>query len=422
MARRFFTRRRLLRLATLLVVLGLTAPHAWAWSRLRSARAALARHHPEEARKALDSCKRVWGWDRSSAVHLAACRACWQAGDLEAAARELRAAQRLLGDATDATAFEWALIQASAGNVTEGEQYLQRRADRSPADGPLVWEALAVGYLCIYRTLDAMACLNHWIEHDPNNVRALELRGQTYVTGRGVVRGTEDYRRVLELDPGRAATRRRLADALISLGGYEEAVGHLELLSRANPDDSAVAAKLARCYNFVGRRDEARRLLDETLARHPDDGLCLRTRGQLALMDDQKAEAEQWLRRAAAVLPEDYQAQWLLFEVLRQQGKVNEANEQNRKAEEVKDRGARLSELQSRRLAEFPLDPALHSEMGRLLIQPGRGEVGERWLLTALTLDPEHRASHEALAAYYEGRGEKAKAEFHRAKAAERKE
>jgi predicted Zn-dependent protease len=423
MFRRFFTRRRLLRLATVLVVLGLIAPHAWAWSRLRAARAALASHHPEEARAALDSCRRVWGWDKSPAIHLAACRACWQTDDLEGAVRELRAAQRLTGKATEETAFEWALIQATAGNMTEVEPYLQRRADKSPgADGPVVWEALAAGYLRIYRTLDAMACLNHWLGRDPNNVRALELRGQTYVTGRGVVRGTEDYRRAIELDPTREATRRRLADALITLGGYEEAVAHLEVLGRAHPDDSGVAAKLARCYNFVGRRNDARRLLDATLARHPEDGLCLRTRGQLALMDDQKAEAEQWLRRAAAAMPEDYQAQWLLFEALRQQGKLNEANEQNRKADEVKERVSRLTELQSRRLAQAPLDPALHSEMGRLLMQTGRGEVGERWLLTALTLDPEHRPSHAALAAYYEGRGDRTKADFHRAKATERKE
>jgi predicted Zn-dependent protease len=411
----FRTRRGLIRFACAVVVLGLLAPQAWAWYHLRAAHKALARHHPQEARTALASCSRVWS-DRPS-VRLLACRAAWQAGDLEDAVAELRAAQRLTGGATSQTALEWALVQAAGGNVREVEEYLQRRAEETPALGPLVWEALAVGYLRIYRTLDAMSCLNHWLKREPDNVRALELRGQTYVTGRGVVRGAEDFRRVLQFDPSRRATRWQLVEALIALGGYEEAVEHLELFAREKPNDSQVSALLARCYFFVGRRDEARRLLDSALQHEPEHGLCLRTRGQFALMDDQKAEAERWLRRAVAALPEDHQSHWLLFEALRQQGKIAEAQEQNRVADAVKERASRITELQSRRLAEFPLDPTVHFEMGSLLIQTGRGEVGERWLLSALELDPGHRPSHAALASYYDSRGERAKAEFHRARA-----
>jgi tetratricopeptide (TPR) repeat protein len=414
------TRRGALRFACAAAVLALLAPQAWAWHHLRAARAALANHHPEQARPALAACARVWD-DRPS-VRLLACRAAWQDGDLAAAGAELRAAQRLTGGATDETALEWALVQATAGNVREVEEYLQRRADQEPATGPVVWEALAAGYLRVYRTLDAMACLNHWLAREPNSARALELRGQTYVTGKGVVRGADDFRRALELDPTRRSARAQLAQALVALGGYEEAVGHLEALAREAPDDPHVAAARARCCFFVGRRDEARRLLDDALAAHPDDGLCLRTRGQFALMDDRTADAERWLRRAVAAMPEDHQSHWLLFEALRQQGKAKEAEEQNRRAAAVKDRVARLGELQSRTLAQFPLDPAVHYEMGTLLIQSGHGDVGERWLLTALDLDAAHRPSHAALAAYYERRGDKAKAEFHRARAAPPKE
>ena len=296
MPRLRLSRRWLLRLAGVLLVTGLILPHAWAWSRVRAARAALAAYHPETARRELTACQRVWGWDGRPSVRLLSAQAARQDGDHQAALAELHSAQRLLGGASDATAFEWALIQASAGNVREVEEFLQRRADQSPDSAPLVWEALTEGYLRVYRTLDAMACVNHWLGRDPNNPRALELRGQTYVTGKGVVRGAEDYRRVLELDPTRRATRWRLIVCLLDLGGYQEAVSHLELYLGDGADDPKAVAMLARCYNFVGRREEARQTLDAALARHPDDGPCLRTRGQLALMDDQKVEAERWLR------------------------------------------------------------------------------------------------------------------------------
>jgi predicted Zn-dependent protease len=400
----------LLAITALLVCLA--APQVWAWSKLRAGRAALSRHHPAEAGAALRSCARVWG-ERPS-VRLLAARAAWQAGNLEEARSELRAAQRLEGSATEATAFEWALIEASAGNVREVDEYLQRRAEESPAAAPASWEALAMGYLRLYRTLDAMAILNHWLTRAPNNVRALELRAETYVAGNGVVRGAEDYRRALELDPSRDETRRRLIDCLLRLGGYEEAAAHLERLATADRDDPATAAQLARCYAMIGRGDEARRLAEATLAKHPDDPLCLRSMGQIELISRRPAEAERHLRRAAALAPEDYQAQQLFFQSLQQQGKTEEAKAQLAVAEALRDRLARLGEITSRRMAQSPLDPALQYEFGKLLIETGQPDVGVQWLLSAVSLDPEHRPSHAALAAYYEARGEREKAEYHR--------
>jgi tetratricopeptide (TPR) repeat protein len=402
MAESFRSRRFWLRAATALVAVALVTPHAWAWWKLHSAKGALARHHPEEARRKLDSCERVWGGRVS--VRLAACRASWQMSEFTAAASELREAQRILGGATDETAFEWALLQAAAGEVRVVDRYLQRRAEQSLERGRVVWEALAMGYLSVYRTLDAMAILNHWLELEPNNVRALELRGQTYVVGKGVVRGAEDYRRVLALDATRHATRRRLAQAALDLGRYPEAAEHLELLARDAPDDPWIAASRARAYLFTQRLDEARRLLDEAIEKHPDDPLCLRIRGHHAILVGRPAEAEGDLRRAVAIAPWEYQAQNLLFQALQQQGKTAEAKEQLAVAERVRDHSERLGELQSRQLAQFPLDANLHCEMGALLIDTGRGEVGVQWLRTALTLDPTHKAAQERLAAYLKSR------------------
>ncbi len=395
----------------------LTLPQAWAWYHLRSAEAALAAYHPEQARESLSSCARVWG--NRPGVHLLASRAARQAGDLTTAERELRECERLLGSATEETAFEWALLQTTAGNVREFEEYLQRRAESSSEAGPLVWESLVEGYLRVYRSLDAMACVNHWLKRDPDNVRALELRGQTYVTGKGVVRGADDYRRVLQLDPTRKLTRWRLIGCLLELGSYEEAAEHLELFGRQTPDDPEVPARLARCYVMMKRGDDARRLLDAAMARHPDNGPCLRARGQVALTHDppEFAEAEEYLRRAVVALPNDYQTRWSYAESLRQQGKTAEARAQIVKAEELRDRLERLGELRSRKLAEQPLDPTLHYEMGVLLVRTGHLDVGERWFVSALSLDPDHKPSHAALADVYDRMGDKPRADEHRKKA-----
>ncbi len=395
---------------------GLAIPPAWAWLQLRSAQAAMARFRPEQSRQAFASC--AWIWGGLPSIRLQASRAAWQDGDPEAAITELRLAQRGMGGATDETAFEWALIRSAAGDMGEFEEYLQKRADSSRTDAPVVWEALALGYLRVYRTLDAMTCLNFWLKRDPDNVRALDLRGQTYVAGKGVVRGSEDYRRVLEIDPTREATRWRLVDCLIGLGGYDEAAASLEYLANGRADSGAVASRLARCYNMLGRTADARALLDAALAKNPNDGSGLRALGQVELVARRPDAAEPLLRRAAALLPNDYQAQQLLFQALQQQGKTEEAKAQIKITEEVRERAERVGELTSRKLAESPLDPALNYEMGKLLLESGSVEVGEQWLLTAVRLDPMHRLAHTALANLYEAQGDSARAGFHRAQSA----
>lgn len=402
-------------LAALALVALAAGPHAWAWHQLRAARASLAKYHPAEARTALASSLKVWPGRPS--VRLLASRAARQAGDFEEADRHLRAAQRATGGPSDEVAFEWALLQAAAGNIWDVDEYLQRRADQDPGLAPLAWEALAEGYLRVFRTADAMACLDHWLQRDPDNVRALELRGLTYVTGKGVKRGSDDFRRALELDPSRVETRGQLARCLLDLGGYEEALPLLERLAREKPDDPEILSRLARCQNMVGRADDARRVLDGVLAAHPDNPTALRTRGQFALADGNPAEAEGWLRRAAGAAPNDYQTQWLLFQALQQQNRAAEAREQLRVAEDVKDRTERLGELRSRRLGEHPLDPALHYEMGMLLIRTGRPDQGELWLQSALSLDPNYAPAHSALADLYERAGKAAEAADHRRKA-----
>lgn len=409
--------RRAATTAAALLVCGIAAPHLWAWDRLRTARADLGRHRPEAAGQALASCLRVWP-DRP-AVLLLASRAARQAGDFAAADGLLRDCRRRAGGPTEEVAFEWALLQAAGGHVRDTEEYLQSRADQDPARAGLAWEALAEGYIRVYRTVDAMALLEFWLARDPGNVRALELRGVALVTGKGVARGSDDFRRVLALDPTRADTRLRLVRCLLDLGGYEEALPHLETLLRDRPGDPELLVRLARCQNMLDRGALARRTLDGVLAEHPDHGLALRTRGQFALSAQQPAEAEGWLRRAAAALPDDYQAQWLLFQALQQQGKTADAAAHLRTVEQVRDRAERLSELQSRKLAEQPLDPGLHYEMGVLLLRAGHPDLGERWLLGAVALDPAYRPAHAALADLYDRAGKKAEADDHRRRAAE---
>jgi tetratricopeptide (TPR) repeat protein len=418
---RYLTSRGARRLSRLVLVLMVavfvivTAPQVWAWYELRSARSALARYDTESAQGALSHCLRVW--PNCVEAHLLASRAARQKEDFKTADDELRNAQRLNGGSNDEIALEWALLRASGGEPLEVEVFLQKQAEIDPSLAPLVWEALAQGYSRIYRILDALAILDHWLAVDANNLRAHELRGMAFQTGKAAQRGAEDLRLVVGQDPLRDEARRRLVVCLLDMGGYEEALTHLEYLQRKHPDDLDVQVRVARCYNMLDRGEEARKRLDDLLEAHPEQPLALRTRAYFAILDDRPELAEGWLRRALKLWPEDYYTNHLLAQALQKQKRTEEAQAQSKIAEGVKERAERLGDLRSRKMSERPLDPALHYEMGTLLLRSGHKEVAETWLLSALNLDPDYRPAHEALADYYESQGDLTRAKEHRQKA-----
>jgi predicted Zn-dependent protease len=391
----------------------------WAWYQFRAGESALDRYHAEEALHYLE--RYLWLNPNSVQAHLLAGRAARRMGDLEGAEAHLRTCRRLYPDKSDEIALEWALLRVTLGDLDENEAYLLERGTRSRRDAALVLEALAEGYTRLYRITDALRCLERWLEQEPDNVQAVFLRGNLWWQIQVPHRGVPDYQRVLEIDPERHEARWRLARCLVEGGGYDQALPLLEQTLNHRPGDPEALVLLARCEHMLGQPERARERLDGVLRDHPDHALALRTRGQLALLSGQPAEAEEWLRRGVAVAPTDYQVSWFLAEALEQQGKSTEAQVQREQANKWRDRRARLGQILSRLMAEKPHDPALHAELGGLLIELGNAREGEGWLLSALHLDPGYRPAHAALAEYYQKQGDEERAQWHRRQGGERR-
>jgi predicted Zn-dependent protease len=396
----------------LLAALAGAGPYLWGWYHWSRAGAELDRYHTAEARRHLDAC--LWLWPHSPAVHLLAARAARRLGDYPAAEKHLRQCQQGQQAAPDEVVLEWAMLRVCMGDLQEHEEYLQTQLRNDPGQARLVWEALADGYLRMYRIRDALLLLDHWLEVEPDNVQALFLRGSVYRQVQAVQKAVPDFRRVVELDPDRSDAREPLAAGLLETGHCSEALPHLERLLRERPADPDLRVRLARCHDGLEHRELARRLLDEVLAEHPDHGPALRACGQMARQARQPEEAEKWLRHAARVLPNDYQVQYALYQALEEQGKSAEAKEQLARAQQVKDRRERLAEISHRKMSQRPYDPALHCELGTLLIELGHRELGARWLQSALQRDASYQPAHAALARYYQEEGDKEQADYHR--------
>jgi Flp pilus assembly protein TadD len=125
-------------------------------------------------------------------------------------------------------------------------------------------------------------------------------------------------------------------------------------------------------------------------------------------------EAEHWLNRAAQAAPYEYQAQWALAQCWQQMGKTAQARAQQTQAEALKHRFERLADICVHQMSARPNDPALHCEMGLLLVRLGKPALGERWLKSALLQKGDYGPAQAALADFYQERGDTATAQAYR--------
>lgn len=413
-------RQSFLVLGIVVLVLAVSSPFLWAGYHWFAGQYALKRYRHAEAHRHLDDCLKVWPWSRSVEAHLLAARAARRDGALPEAAQLLQDVQSTLGDQSSDTLLEWSMLHAASGDLVTVERHLHDWASTDPQKFPLILEALTVGYIRLSRVAEALQCVNEWLERDPDNVEALYLRSSVYRQSGSWTRAAPDLRRVVELDPERPWARWWLAAALVSIGYYEEANGHLELLRQRTPkelDPIDVLVRMAICRNQWGRVREARELLDEVLAQRPDHGLALLTRGQIDQVNGQLPQAEKWLRRAAEVLPFDYKAHWALAECLRQQGNTKEAQAVGARANWLKDRLERFTEITVHRISQQPNNPALYCEAGKLMFELGNPEGGKRWLSSALMIDQHYVPALTALADHYDKQGDRTTAEDYRRRA-----
>lgn len=384
----------------------------WASWHERSARQALAEEDFDGARHHVGLALRVRS-GRESTNFLAARVERARGAYAEAEPYLLRCKE--LGGMTEPLQLEWALLRWERGDADELAPGLLAAADQNHPESAAILEALARVYMRQTRYHEALRALDSWIERVPDSARALDWRG--WVSNQLDHRGQaiDDYTRALELRPGRSAVRLRLAQLLIESSRSPEALPLLERLHAEQPTDPDAAVGLAACYSVQLRTEDARKLLDDVLAAHPDHFAALRTRGNLERDDGRYADAERWLRKALELKPLDPQARYALHLALQAQpGRETEAEAERRRWEQDREVTARLTRLLRTELTGQTNNPDLAAEAGELLIRLGEDQRGLFWLNKALALDPRHAASHKVLAAYYERTNNPTAAAAHR--------
>jgi tetratricopeptide (TPR) repeat protein len=398
---------------TLLAVIGTGAGFYWyAVHQWHEAQAAVKEGRPADSVSSLDVC--LWVWQGSPEVHLLAARAARLTGDFDGADSHLKKCMKLQGGATEATQLEYLLMRAQTGEEEEVVAALSNYLANKHPESPLIMETLAGAYMRHLRFGPAYLWLSRWITWEPNNARPYHWRGWVLERLNSSKEAMEDYKRALELDPDLFEVRLRVAEVRLEEKHPLAALPHLERLRKQFPDRPDVRARLGQCRFLQGKGKEARQLLEGAVKELPNDSQLLLHLAKLELQEGRPVQAEEWAKRALKADPADAEAQYELASSLQLQGRKEEAKKAMDQFKKKNDVMAQANKLLKDEAKRPTRDPGPPSKIGILLLHSGQEKAGLHWLNQALLRDRGHRPTHEALAEFWEKKGDHGKAAFHR--------
>jgi eukaryotic-like serine/threonine-protein kinase len=113
------------------------------------------------------------------------------------------------------------------------------------------------------------------------------------------------YQKAVDSTPDHTAARNNLAQALISLRRYPEALVHLEELRRRGMSFPGSYMSLAETYLATGQPDKAREALTSYVSAHPDSSAGLENLGFFELMQGESDQALATFDKAASLAPSE---------------------------------------------------------------------------------------------------------------------
>lgn len=323
-------------------------------------------------------------------------RAARQARAYRQAAEHLQLCRDALGDA-EAVVVEEGLLEVARGKEAPIAA-LRERARQKDALALNILEVLVQRDLDTYQLGAALDGFTRYLEQRPEDLHALLGRGFVWERYISFADAAEDYRRAVAAHPDSERARFKLAEALLLVGTPQEALEQYLWLAERKPQLPPVRLGLARCYRRLGELEKAKQLLDSLLAEYPGHGETLWERGELEMDLGRPAQAEGYLRQAAAQRRFDRRVQYALARCLQVQGKEKDAAEFEARVKEIDADMARLAEIRAG-LVKNPGDVGLRCAGGKVFLKHGEKEEGIRWLQVALKLDPGNREAREALTA-----------------------
>ncbi|MGE5192859.1 MAG: tetratricopeptide repeat protein [Deltaproteobacteria bacterium] len=311
------------------------------------------------------------------------------------ALRELQSAAR-----DEATAVE--ALTAAAGCFYSLDRYVDAvnvaraalKKDEQALDARR-WLAAALYDLGV--TADAAAELQTISASAPGDSGPDRLLGLIDKDNEQFAEAVEHYRESLRRnprEPERSAVLAELAESLVKLSRFDEALAVLGECRRTAP----VLSLEAECVQSQGRTDEAENHFREALDLDPRYFPARLKLGMLLLLQSRADDAVGVLEEAVRLAPHSSQAHFQLSQAYGRQGARDKADEQLRLMKEARAVEREFTDLHEE-AAKKPGDADIRFRIGVLARQLGKPELSRLWFRAALAVDPRHAAARAALEA-----------------------
>jgi tetratricopeptide (TPR) repeat protein len=399
------------------VVVLLAAVTAWygacwiIWTRsFESAARAIRLRQYDLAQQHLDWCR--WAWPGDPHTWLVSARVARRAGERKQSQEWLDRAEQA-GAREREVRLERLLDYGQWEFSPDVEERLREQLKTNRSDYPLIAEVLTGEFMRLYRLPEAREVLDRWVELDPEDTEPFVRRGWVAEHQLDFDAALADYGRVVAMDPQRLPIRMQIAEILFKLRKPAEAIPELKIVQQQQPEDPAVAVSLSRCYRELGEYDEALAALKSLPEAQRETAKVKAELGQIALVQEEFAQAETLLRAALADMPREREALYGLQQSLSRLGKTAEADEVQAILKQVDADGRRMGEVITG-LTRNPDDADLRYEGACIFLRNGVKEDGLRWLEMTLAANPRHLEAHQRLAEHYEQEGMPDSAAVHR--------
>lgn len=396
-------------------------------SRKQQALASLEEGNPEAAIKLLEMEQRAHPASAEIAYWLAVGQR--RAGHVSVFLDHLQKAKDL-GYPEEELQRQYLLMRLQSGAVSPDlEQAAEQLVDGAERySGPRVdlyidefYEARARGYLANYRLFDTEVTLDHWVQARPKSVPARLMRADIRQREYNYQAAEREYREVLALDPGNLSAHQKRARLLMHNSKIPEATEEFRVCLQLDPELIDAQIGLAECEYRSGEgidaaRERLRKVLEHQL---PDKQRAevLFLLGEIARGKKDYEEAIKWLTEALKLAPTLNPAPYrTLSGAYASLGKREEAAKYLKISQEKIARFAKMHDL-AEKISQAPENAQLRFEQGNFHAEEGQIDEAANWWNMAVRLDSRLLAAHEALAKFYETKGDSERTEYHRRQA-----
>ncbi len=332
-----------------------------------------------------------------------------RSGKLDAIEPQLRAAADRGWDAEDIER-QRLLLHAQVGRFHDVEKQLLAMFQKELPDEAAeeIYEALAHGYWANHDVKEAIRCLHYWIQWRSTAVEPRLMLAEAYDEFNDPASAEQQLRELLKYHPDEASALEALGILLVKANRIEEAEQCFARCVELGRASGRSHLGRAECAYRSGRIDDAERALAEVrLHELPPEtqAKVLKLSADIAQYQRDHARAIALLEKAVAIWPHGADLHQALGQSYAAAGKAELAEKHLTLSREITARSEKFYNLQ-RQVITKPDDPELRFLVGDTLAAQGLLDDAATWWRSALRFDPLHQPSLEAMARYYEQRGQ----------------